>query len=126
MDVQDTIMRAVYKRMKAINPNTSPEYPQSLFLGGQGIAWPITVYAVETSSAQRIGRQEVRTNITIRLDHFADTRAAVNYVAQRALGAMAEISGKCTRDAPGMVNGLYRRSQVYTGVYDAGTNTIYT
>lgn len=128
IDAMQAVKGAVYAAVSAVNANTKPSYPQGLFTAQVGISLPLTVYEVSLSSGQHMpaSREVRRWDVEVRLDHFGESRAQVRTVAQNALEAMLGIVPTCTTDdesnAP---NGLVRRSQRFTGVFDTGDNIIY-
>lgn len=130
IDPMQAIKDAAYEAAKGANPNTKPSYPRAIFgaLEGVEITLPLTVYEVELSNALYLpNSQEVRrVDVEVRLDHFGESREQVTGVAFPAMRAMLGVVPKLTsdRETP-MPNGLVRRSQRFTGVYDTGDNRIY-
>lgn len=128
IDAMKTIKDAVVAALILANPNTKPTYPQGLFSEHAGIQFPLTVYEVELSNGRyNPGSKEMRRiDVEVRVDHFGETRAAVSTVAQNALEDMMVVMPGYTMDnETPMPNGLVRRSQRFTGVYDTGDNIIY-
>ncbi len=128
IDAMQAVKDAVYNAVKAVNANTKPSYPQGVFTAQTGFTLPLTVYEVSLSNGLFMpGSQQVRRwDVEVRLDHFGESRAQVSTVAQPALAAMLGILPRCTTDdESNLPNGLVRRSQRFTGVYDTGDNIIY-
>lgn len=126
MDVTTAVMERVYEVLININANTSPSYPPGLFGPGTPPKLPITVYEVETVPETVLQRRERRTQVTVRVDHFAATITSSAQLAARAREALLEIIPDCDMDTTGRVaSGLYRRSQRFTGLLDTHTGIIY-
>jgi hypothetical protein len=128
IDAMQAVKDAVYAAVSAVNANTKPNYPLTLFQQDTPIPLPLTVYEVYLSNGMNMpASQEVRRwDVEVRLDHFGTSRAQVSTVAQPALAAMLGILPRCTTDEESnLPNGLVRRSQRFTGLYDTGDNRIY-
>jgi hypothetical protein len=129
MDAMQAIKDAVSEAVSAVNANTQPSYPADLFAAHEGLSFPLTVYEVYLSNGLYMpASQEVRRiDVEVWVDHFGETRKQVSSVAQATLVAMLGIMPGYTMDNESpMPNGLVRRSQRFTGVYDTGDNIIYT
>jgi hypothetical protein len=128
IDAMQAVKDAVYDAVKAVSPNTKPSYPADLFTAQAGIQLPLTVYEVYLSNGQYMpaSREVRRWDVEVRLDHFGKTRAQVSTVAHPALQAMLGVLPHCTTDDESTLpNGLVRRSQRFTGLFDTGDNIIY-
>lgn len=124
MDAYSAVESAIYSAVRAVNAETVPGYPPGIFTGP--ISAPITVYEVEVRGEVAIQGQERRVAVTVRLDHFAGTRGEMSTIAGNARAALVGMRLKCAQDSTGKTpGGLFRRSQVYTGIYDTIEQTFY-
>jgi len=124
MDVYSDIESAIYGVLSAVNAETTPSYPPGIFT--EPIEAPITVYEIEARGEIALQGVERRVSVTVRLDHFAGTRDSMAETASEARAALVGLRLKCTMDNTSRtVGGLYRRSQVYTGIYDTIEKVFY-
>lgn len=124
MDVYSAVESAIYSAVRAVNAETVPGYPPGIFTGP--ISAPITVYEVEVRGEIAIQGEERRAAVTVRVDHFAGTRNEMSDIAGNSRAALVGMRLKCTQDSPSQTSsGLFRRSQVYTGIYDTIEKVFY-
>lgn len=124
MDVYSAVESAIYGALSAVNAETVPGYPPNIFT--EPIEAPITVYEVECTGEIAIQGAERRASVTVRLDHFAGTRDDLTLIAGGSRAALVQMRLRCTQDRTSQTTGgLFRRSQVYTGIYDTIEETFY-
>ncbi len=127
VDLIGRLEEQIAAALLAVNPNTTTAYPDAVWGGSEELAWPITVYTVETATVETRARHETRIRVTCRADTFGRSREEAGDMAAAVRSAMLEIIPVCTMDRTydNPTAGIVRRAQSYSGILHPGDGIIY-
>lgn len=126
-DPESFMADAIYATLSAINQNTVTAYPPTVFSGGEGVDFPITIYSVTCDDTEMVHGVQRTTRITSKVDTFALSADSIKDMGAKIRADMLKVLFKCDVDKTdfGLPGGIVRRSQRFAGKLDHETGIVY-